>query len=177
MAGSSPPAPPPPSSNPPAWTPATGSPAQWTPPASTPPTTPMHAMRTLMPPVSFLFRVLGFTLLFVAALIVVSFAYPSGACFPSPGSMSSCAAGSAYETGAANAILAGHILFTLGAFLLGLGAGIKIHYGLQANPNAQKDETRFTIADRWLNGLLFLVSIWILFSLLTGATGILPAGF
>jgi hypothetical protein len=134
----------------------------------------MHAMRTLMPPVSFLFRVLGFTLLFVAALVVVSFAYPSGACFPSAGSMSSCGGGSAYETGAANAILAGHILFALGAFLLGLGAGIKIHYSLQATPNASKDETRWNIADRWFNGLVFLVSVWILFSLLTGASVFFP---
>jgi hypothetical protein len=138
---------------------------QWMSPA---PTTPMHAMRALAPSVSFLLRVLGFTLLFIAALIVVAFAIPGGACFPAAGSNSSCGAGSSFETGAANAILAGHILFVLGVFLLGLGAGIKIHFSLQSSPSSQPEENRFLIADRWFNGLVFLLSVVVLFWLMVG---------
>jgi hypothetical protein len=157
MAGSLPPPPPPaPLPNAPQW-------------MSPPPTAPMAAMRTLMPSASFLLRVLGFTLLFVAALVVVSFAYPGGGCFTSATS-TSCGAGSSYESGAANAILAGHILFALGAFLLGIGAGIKIHFTLQTSATGSKEENRFIIADRWFNGLVLLLSIWILLTLLTGAS-------
>ena len=126
----------------------------------------------MMSTVSFLFRVLGFTLLFVAALIAVTWGYPGGSCFPSSGTGTTpCTpAGSAYVTGAANAILTGHILFAIGAFMLGIGAGIKIHFGLQSKAGADREENRWIIADRLFNGLVFLVSVWILFALLTGVT-------
>ena len=150
-----PPAPPAPVPNPPQW-------------MSQAPTTPMHAMRTLMPPMSFLFRVLGFTLLFVAALVVVAFAYPGGGCFSA--TASSCGAGSSYQTGAANAVLAGNILFTIGLFLLGLGAGMKLHYGLQSSPTGNAEDNAFIIADRRLNGLIFTVSVALLLALMVIAT-------
>jgi len=118
-----------------------------------------------MPMLSLLLRILGFTLLFVAALVATAFATPGGACFSS-GTPPACGLGSTYETGAANAILAGHIMFAIGAFLLGLGAAMKIHFSLQSNPSAQKEESRWIIADRWFNGLVFLLSVWILLALL-----------
>jgi hypothetical protein len=148
--------PPPPPPNPPVWMPAATAP-------------PMMPSRSMMPNLSFMLRVVGFTLIFVAALVATAFATPGGGCFTT-GTTPACGAGSSYETGAANAVLAGHIVVALGAFLLGLGAGIKIHFSLQANPSAQKEETRFIIADRWFNGLVFLFSIWILVSVLGGAS-------
>ena len=111
---------------------------------------------------SLILRLLGFTLIFVAALIAVSFTYPGGGCFQ--GTTPSCAAGSTFVTGAASAILAGHVIMALGAFLLGIGAGMKIHYGLQAPTSGQKEDYRFVIADRWFNGLVVLVAIWILWT-------------
>ncbi|MCI4361366.1 MAG: hypothetical protein L3J91_06640 [Thermoplasmata archaeon] len=159
----SPTAPPPP--NPPLWMPA----------GSSPPS--MMAHRSMMPNLSFLFRVLGFTLLFLGALIATAFATPGGACYtapPSGATVPNCGPGTSYETGAANAIVGAHILFALGAFLLGAGAGLKLHLNLQANPNAEKEATRFVIADRWFNGVVLLVSIWILWSLMAGAV---VAGF
>lgn len=118
---------------------------------------------------TFLLRILGFSLLFVGALIAVAWGYPGGGCFPSPSSNPTCGPGSNFVTGAANALLAGHVLFALGAFLLGAGAGMKIHYSLQAPTSGQKEDYRFVIADRWFNGLILLLAVWILWMLLVGS--------
>ena len=118
--------------------------------------------------IAFLSRFIGFTLLFIGALVAVSFGYPGGGCFQNPTSPPTCAAGSTFVTGAATAILAGHVLFALGAFFLGAGAGLKLHFSLQAPASGDREAMRWVMADRWFNGLIIVVSIWILWSLLVG---------
>lgn len=138
-------------------------PPTWT----TLPSQPRSGMVSLsVPMVAFWSRALGFVLLFIGTLIAVAFATAGGACFTTT---ADCGIGSGFLTGAANALLAAKILWAIGLFFLGAGAGIKLHWGSGRASGASSDEVRAMINDRWLNGILVLVSIGLLFLLLTGA--------
>ena len=110
-------------------------------------------------------RVAGFVLLFVGTLVVVAFANVPGGCITTP---SSC---TGFPASADNAILVGQILWTIGLFFLGGGAGIKLHWGLQNPASGRPEDVRWVIADRWMNVALVLISIWLLFALLAPLRG------
>ncbi|HEV8049708.1 MAG TPA: hypothetical protein VGP88_03845 [Thermoplasmata archaeon] len=108
------------------------------------------------PLLGFWARAVGFLLLFLGTLIVVSFASPGGGCVTTP---SSC---SGFAAQALNAVLAGKILWVLGLGALGAGAAIRLHWGLRMPENPRPDEVNFVLADRRANGLLFILSMALL---------------
>lgn len=148
MATSLPPSPPPPGAPPPVWMPTAAQ--------------PLVPRASLVPLLSLWGRIAGFVLLFVGTLVAVAWGNPPGGCFSSPGS---CGGFTAAE---ANAILVAQILWTIGLFFLGGAAGVKLHWGLQNPTSGRPEDVRWVIADRWVNVLLVLLSIWLLFLLLTG---------
>lgn len=116
-----------------------------------------------IPSLAFWSRALGFLLLFIGTLVAVAFATAGGGCFTTN---PDCGPGSGFLTGAANALLAAKILWVIGLFFVGAGAGIKLHWGLGRSSNATPEELRALIHDRWLNGILVLTSIVLLWLLL-----------
>jgi hypothetical protein len=121
----------------------------------------------MMPMASFFLRMLGFTILFLGTLIAVAFANPGGGCF-STGS-TACGAGSSFATGAATAILTAQVLWAIGLFLIGAGAGLKIHYGLQAPAGGTPEAYQFIQKDRRTNSVLLMIVIVLLFVMVWGA--------
>ena len=137
-----------------------------------PPNAPPLAWTPISPPsrrfdpmtmAAFWGRAIGFVLLFLGTLIAVAFATPGGGCFTAP---PACGGGSTFITGAANAILAAKILWAIGLFFLGAGAGLKLHWGSPRPTGASSDEYRFVIHDRRLNAILLFASIVLLWLLL-----------
>ncbi len=142
---------------PPAWTPL-------------PPTSSRGGMLNLhVSSLAFWARALGFLLLFVGTLVAVAFASLPGGCFASP---PNC--GTGFASGAANAVLSARVLWTLGLFFVGAGAGFKLHWALSRSSSASSDEVRVLIHDRWFNGLLVILTIVLLWFLLSGAGTFLP---
>lgn len=146
-------------------------------PASAPPPPPTWTNLPSPPPrggmvslsmgsLSFWARALGFVLLFIGTLVAIISATPGAGCF---GTNPSCGPTSGFVTGAANAILAAKILWSLGLFFLGAGAGLRLHWGMNRSSSLSSDELRAQIHDRWMNLILVLVSIGLLWLLLTGS--------
>lgn len=117
-----------------------------------------------VPSLAFWARAIGFLLLFIGTVVAVAFATVPGSCFGTP---PGCASG--FLGGAANALLAARILWSIGLFFLGSGAGIKMHWALSKTSTASSDEVRAMIHDRWMNALLVVLSVVLLWFLLAGA--------
>ncbi|MCI4344246.1 MAG: hypothetical protein L3J87_01280 [Thermoplasmata archaeon] len=126
------------------------------------------------PLISFWGRVIGFILLFVGTLIqVVVGSYPASCVTGATG----CSAGNvvSYLQGDANGLLASGILWALGLFFLGSGAGIKLHWILKRPPSqASAEELSAWVADRRLNGIIVLLTVVLLFALLVYYHGSAP---
>lgn len=122
----------------------------------------MGNMGGMMPMVSFFLRMLGFTILFLGTLIVVAYANPGGACY-STASSPPCGPGSTFATGAATSIMVGQILWAIGLFLVGAGAGLKIHFSLQAPAGGTPEAYQFVQKERRTNSVLLMVVIVLLF--------------
>lgn len=128
---------------------------QWTP-------APMAAPRpTNWDGIAFLLRMVGFLLLAVGALVAVASASPPGSCYSSGG----C---SGWASGAANGILVGKILFGLGALVVGLGAGIKLHWVLKTPADASTADhvMGWVLTERVMNYLIIGVSVALLYLVL-----------
>jgi hypothetical protein len=112
--------------------------------------------------ISFFSRFIGFTLIFVGALVAAAFASVNGGVY-------TCSSASCFQNfveGAANAILTGRVLMAIGAFLLGAGAGLKIHFNLKAPANPTPETMRWVIWERFFNYGLLAISIAILVAIL-----------
>jgi hypothetical protein len=133
---------------------------------------PKRAMMDPWPLLGFWTRVVGFFLLFVGALVAVAGASPTGT------SCSSASACSSFVSQAADSILAARILWILGLGALGAGAAIRLHWGLRMPDTAKPDQVTWILADRRMNGLVFLVSIILMLVILVDASfvaGVLSA--
>jgi hypothetical protein len=108
------------------------------------------------PILGFWTRAIGFLLLFLGTLIVVIGATPGGGCVTTP---SSC---SGFAAQALNSILAAKILWVLGLGSLGVGAAVRLHWGLRMPENPRPDEVNFIMADRRTNALLFVLCLVLL---------------
>ncbi|MCI4325903.1 MAG: hypothetical protein L3K00_08525 [Thermoplasmata archaeon] len=113
------------------------------------------------PLLGFWMRAIGFFLVFAGTLVVVLGASPGGGCFTSLGSC-----GTGFLGQAANSIWAAKILWVLGLGALGAGAAIRLHWGLQWPENATPEHVNWLLADRRMNGLLFLISVVLLLVIL-----------
>jgi hypothetical protein len=141
-------------------------------PVAPPPPPPMWmpvaaaATPNYWPLIAFWGRVIGFILLFVGTLVQVIYgSFPASCVAGATG----CSAGNVvtYLQGDANAILTSGILWTLGLFFLGSGAGIKLHWVLKRPPaQASPEELTAWINDRRLNGIIVLLSVVLLLVLL-----------
>lgn len=145
-------------SPPPNWTP----PAGWTPPPGwvPPSAAPMHRpMNWDM--ISFVTRLVGFTLIFVGALVATAFGSINGGDFTC--TSASCVQN--FEEAIANSLLAGRVLIALGAFALGAGAGLKLHFALRAPTSGKVEDLSWTIVERLFNyavlGLSILLLWWV----------------
>jgi len=115
------------------------------------------------PMLSFISRILGFVLLFVGTIVEVAGASIGGGCVTDP---TSC--GTNYLAGILNYIIVGKILWVLGLFFLGAGAGIKIHWGLQMPASGKPEDVRYVAWDRLANyGILGLSILLMAVILLT----------
>ena len=149
-------------------------------PVAPPPPPPMWmpvaaaATPNYWPLIAFWGRVIGFILLFVGTLVQVIWgSYPASCVNGATG----CTAGNltSYLQGDANAILTSGILWALGLFFLGSGAGIKLHWVLKRPPaQASAEELSAWVADRRLNGILVLVTVVLLFAVLVYYHGSAP---
>ncbi len=146
MASSLPPAPPSPAAPPPVWMPTAAQ--------------PLVPRAAIIPLLALWGRIIGFVLLFVGTLIAVAWGNIPGGCLTTP---SSC---TGFPAADANAILAAQVIWTIGLFFLGGGAGIKLHWGLQNPASGRPEDVRWVVADRWVNVVLVVLSIWLMFSLL-----------
>lgn len=125
---------------------------------------PVPAKRAAIDPwpiLGFWTRAIGFFLIFAGTLVVVLGASPGGGCFTNAGSC-----GTGFLGQIANSIWAAKILWVLGLGALGAGAAIRLHWGLQRPENAGAEQTNWILADRRMNGLLFLLSVILLLVLL-----------
>lgn len=125
------------------------------------PVPPKRAVIDPWPILGFWTRAIGFFLIFAGTLVVVFGASPGGGCYTSLGS---CGTGFAGQV--ANSIWAAKILWTLGLGALGAGAAIRLHWGLQMPANASSEQVSWILADRRMNGVLFLLSVILLLVLL-----------
>lgn len=118
--------------------------------------------------ISFFSRAVGFLLLFIAALVIISIVSVPGNCVTTP---SNC--GATYLSNAYTAIVVTKILAVLGLAALGFGAAVKLHYGLRASSATSPDEGRIVAAERRANMGLFIASI-VLIVILTITVNVLP---
>jgi uncharacterized membrane protein SpoIIM required for sporulation len=122
----------------------------------------MHAPRPMnWDAMTFIFRMIGFLLLVVGTIVIVAFVEPSGSCFNFT-TTPTCTINSSYAQGAANAIITGKILFALGAFFLGAGAGMKLHWALRYPVSGNPEETKWARRERMWNYLMIALSILLL---------------
>ncbi|MHB8351865.1 MAG: hypothetical protein ACYDFT_04130 [Thermoplasmata archaeon] len=109
-------------------------------------------------------KIIGIALLVVGVLVAVA-----GASFPGNCAQTgtNCGpTGSNWPAQADWSVLFGKVLATLGLGALALGALLKMRYSLGFPASGKRDEVVFTISDRWFNGILFLVTVFLLFELL-----------
>ncbi|MCI4350011.1 MAG: hypothetical protein L3K15_00620 [Thermoplasmata archaeon] len=123
------------------------------------------------PMIAFWGRVIGFVLLFVGTLVQVIWgSFPANCVAGSTG----CTAGNlnSYLQANANAVLASGIIWSLGLFFLGSGAGVKLHWVLKRPPaQASPEDLAAWVADRRLNGLIVLFSIVLLLIIMLAGHG------
>ena len=112
---------------------------------------------------SFMSRIIGFLLLFVGTLLVILGASIWGGCVTDP---ASCVGNASWLSGVYNYIIAGKILWAIGLLALGGGAGMKLHWSLQAPAQGRPEEIAFVSAERRANYLTLLVSILLMAVLL-----------
>jgi hypothetical protein len=110
--------------------------------------------------ISFLFRALGFILIAVGALVLVVAGQFSGSCYATTSTCTSVA--STTISGLANAYIAGEAVIILGALLLGLGAGIKLHWVLRAPSGGSSEQFAWVLMERIFNYAVLAVSLVIL---------------
>ena len=117
--------------------------------------------------ISFGVRAIGFILIALGALIVVATVSVPGSCFSTG---QTCTTNPAtYFQGAANGLMWGKMIVVIGALLLGLGAGIKLHWVLRAPVNAQRgEEWAWVIVERFFNYGIVVVSIFLIVGVLNG---------
>lgn len=114
-------------------------------------------------------RILGFLLLFVGVLVAVSLASANGTCYAGS---TSCTGSTLtnYLSGAANGVLVGKLLFTVGLFFLGASSGLMIQW-LYQRPHSSpetSDEAKLTRRALYGNGIMaFLVILLFLYLLLS----------
>lgn len=125
------------------------------------PVPPKRAAVDPWPLLGFWTRAVGFFLLFFGTLVAVLGASPGGGCYTSIGSC-----GTGFLGQVANAVWAAKILWVLGLGALGAGAAVRLHWGLQRPESASTEQTNWILADRRMNGLLFLISVVLLMVLL-----------
>jgi hypothetical protein len=125
------------------------------------PVPPKRATIDVWPVLGFWTRAIGFFLVFAGTLVVVLGASPGGGCFTNAGSC-----GTGFLGQVANSIWAAKILWVLGLGALGAGAAIRLHWSLQWPENASPEHITWLLADRRMNGLLFLISIILMLILL-----------
>ncbi len=106
-------------------------------------------------------RVVGFLLLFVGTLLVVAGATIWGGCITDP---TSC--GTSWLSGVLNYIGTGKILWVIGLFALGGGAGLKLHWALQNPAPNRAEDIQYIIAERRANYLVLSICIVLLAVLL-----------
>jgi hypothetical protein len=114
-------------------------------------------------------RILGFLLLFVGVLVAISLASPNGTCYAGS---TSCTGSTLtnYLSGAANGVLVGKLLFTVGLFFLGASSGIMIQWLYQRpQPTGETPEgAKMTRRALYGNGIMaFLVILLFLYLLLS----------
>ncbi|MCI4336590.1 MAG: hypothetical protein L3K17_05265 [Thermoplasmata archaeon] len=114
---------------------------------------------------SLLARFLGFVLLFLGTVFVILGVEPSGNCYTS-----TACANTGWVAGAANWLIAGKLMWAIGLFFLGAGAGMKIHWKLGWTEGAKPEDLRFMGTERIANYLVIIVCIILLFFLLTSVT-------
>jgi len=129
---------------------------------------PRRDMGSMMTNLTLIFRLLGFILLFVGTLVVVAYSVPGGACFTPPpnNGTPACATGTTWNQGEWTGVMAARILWTIGLFFIGLGAGMKIHFNLQAPQNGTPELYQFVAKERFYNGLMLMLTIFLMFVLL-----------
>lgn len=104
-------------------------------------------------------KLIGFVLFFVGIIVVIAFVSVPANCLSSQTACSPTGFGEQ----ALNSIIAGKILALLGLAGMGAGAGIKLHWGARPQPG---EDSQVWIADHRFNGLLFLVTLLLMFVLL-----------
>ncbi|HTT35874.1 MAG TPA: hypothetical protein VMH78_08435 [Thermoplasmata archaeon] len=119
---------------------------------------------------SMLSRFLGFALLFVGTLLAIIGLSYGGSCYSSTGSPV-CIGNTSWESGAANAILAAKLLWSIGLFLFGVGIGIKMHWTLQMPASGKAEEVTYVVAERRANYWLLILTIVLLAILLWTVNG------
>jgi hypothetical protein len=118
-----------------------------------------------LPLIAFWGRTIGFILLFIGTLVQVIWgSFPASCVTGATG----CSAGNltTYYQSVANAILISGLLWTLGLFFLGSGAGLKLHWVLKQPAGQSQQELTAWVADRRLNGALVILSIVLLMVIL-----------
>jgi hypothetical protein len=163
MAGQSgtPPPPPPPSPLSAIPPPVPG----WTPPPSPPRTVSLDRLESLAVAWG---RILGFLILFVGTLIAVAAGSVEASCFSSGG----C---SGFDGNWAWAAVLGRVLWTVGLFFLGGSSGLQLMYGLKAPTGGTPEEYRWVRGERWFNFIVLVLSLLLLFVLLSGILTFLPS--
>lgn len=135
-------------------------PANWTPP---PAAAPMPARPMNWDMISFLLRFVGFALIFLGALLAIVLSTPSGSLY---GSSFSASNYSNFLQSYANGVLVGRLLASLGAFALGMGAGIKLRYLDRLPQGASSEQFVWILIDRIINYVVLagaiLILVWLL---------------
>jgi hypothetical protein len=132
-------------------------PQGWSPPVAyaAPPAAPRAPMN--FDSLAFLLRMVGFIAIFAGAVVAAAFGSPSGSCFFGTASTAqSCV------QGVANAVLTARIFLAVGAFLLGAGAGLKLHFVLKRPSDPSPEAFGWVLFDRLVNYGLILVAIVLL---------------
>lgn len=120
-----------------------------------------------------IFRLIGFVLIFVAALVVVIGTNPPADCFSTspPGN---CALN--WENGAATATLIGRILAVLGFSAIIVGSALRMQYSLKPNAETKPEEYNYLAWERRFNGMVIIVSLILLFAVMLLVPTISPGG-
>ncbi|MGI0156454.1 MAG: hypothetical protein ACREDE_10045 [Thermoplasmata archaeon] len=105
-------------------------------------------------------RLVGFLLVFVAALVFVIGTSPPAGCYVTSPS-TTCALN--WANGYATSVLVGKLLGVLGAAAIIGGSALRLQYGLKPNSDTKPEEYRYLIHERRFNGLLVILLILVLF--------------
>jgi hypothetical protein len=132
-------------------------------------------MKMMMPKLpwtslEFIAKAGGFLLIFIGTLVAVILVSFPASCVP----ISGCSTGTIQ--GLLNALIAARILWTIGVFGIGVGAGLKL---LQINHAAEsgsmpEDRMTWLLRQRRSNGVLFILAL-ILFAFLLWTVTAVPA--